>query len=165
VIKFTFPTFIFQIINFIITLYLIYRFAYKPLASYIDKRQKKIQSGLEEIEKEKANLESLKAQYEAQLKDAQAQAGEIIEKAKQQAEVERNRILDSAHREAQSLLEKAQNEIALERKHTIEKFKEEIVEIILDATTKIVKDEILSQEDLKEKVLEKYLKDVSSINE
>jgi len=165
VIRFNFPTFIFQIINFIVTLYLIYRFAYKPLASYIERRQKNIKSGLDEIEKEKGNLESLQIQYETQLKEVQKQAEEIIEKAKQQAEVERARTIERAHREAQSLVEKAQNEILLERKHTIERFKEEIVGIILDTTTKLIKDEVSTQEELKEKVFEKYLKDVSSINE
>lgn len=164
-IRFNFPTFIFQIINFIVTLYLIYRFAYKPLASYIERRQKNIKSGLDEIEKEKGNLESLQIQYETQLKEVQKQAEEIIEKAKQQAEVERARTIERAHREAQSLVEKAQNEILLERKHTIERFKEEIVGIILDTTTKLIKDEVSTQEELKEKVFEKYLKDVSSINE
>ncbi len=161
-IKFSFPTFIFQTINFLITLYLIYRFVYRPLANYISKRQETIHNELEQARLEREKAEALRVEYEEKLRDAQKKAESIIEEAKHQAELERSQILDRANREAQALLLRAQNELLLERNHAIEKFKEEIVDVILNLTTKLIVTELNNRDDLKERILEEYIERVRS---
>ncbi|MBC7319980.1 F0F1 ATP synthase subunit B [bacterium] len=161
-IRFSFPTFIFQTINFLVTLYLIYRFVYKPLANYISKRQETIHNELEQARMEREKAEALRIEYEEKLKEAQKRAESIIEEAKRQAELERAQILDRANREAQALLTRAQNELLLERRHAIEKFKEEIVGLIMDLTAKLIITELNNKDELKEKILEEYLERVKS---
>jgi F-type H+-transporting ATPase subunit b len=161
-IRFTFPTFIFQIINFLVTLYLIYRFVYNPIARYISKRQENIESELERAKAERELAEALKLEYEEKLKEAQRQAEEIIERAKLQAEEERRQILDRAQREAQALLTRAQNELILERKHATEKFKEEITEIVLELVSKLIMVEFNSKDEIREKALSKYMEGIKN---
>lgn len=161
-IRFSFPTFIFQTINFLITLYLIYRFVYKPLANYISKRQETIHNELEQAKIEREKAEALRIEYEEKLKEAQRQAESIIEEAKHQAELERSQILDRANREAQALLLRAQNELLLERNHAIEKFKEEVADIILNLTAKLIVTELNNKDELKERILEEYIERVKS---
>ncbi|MCX7796977.1 MAG: F0F1 ATP synthase subunit B [bacterium] len=161
-IRFSLPTFIFQTINFLVTLYLIYRFVYKPLANYISKRQETIRSELEQARIEREKAEALRLEYEEKLKEAHKRAENIIEEAKSQAELERAQIIDRANREAQALLTRAQNELLLERNHAIEKFKEEVVDLIMNLTTKLIIAEFNNKDEFKEKILEEYIERVRS---
>ena len=74
-------TLLIQIFNFIILCAILGFFCYKPVLKVLDDRKARIKNDLDSAAQSKAAAEELKVSYEAQLKDAQAKAQEIVDKA------------------------------------------------------------------------------------
>ena len=100
-------TFVFNLINFAILLYLLKRILFKPALAYLDRRREKIAAQMEaaRVSEEKAvqlavqRQESLKATFEQNrrtVEEAKHRAEEIIATAKADAKKEANRILTQA---------------------------------------------------------------------
>ena len=103
-------TFVFNLINFAILLYLLKRILFKPALAYLDRRREQIAAQMEatRVNKEKAaqlaaeRQESLKATFEQNrrtVEEARHRAEEIIAAAKTDAKKEAERILAEARRQ------------------------------------------------------------------
>ena len=73
-------TLLIQIFNFIILCAILGFFCYKPVLKVLDDRKARIKNDLDSAAQSKAAAEELKVSYEAQLKDAQAKAQEIVDR-------------------------------------------------------------------------------------
>ena len=76
-------TFFAQIINFIILLGILGKFAFKPLMNVLDERANRISNDLDSAEKTRVEAEELKAQYTKQMEEARNEAAAIVAKATQ----------------------------------------------------------------------------------
>ena len=90
-------TLLMQIVNFIILCAILGHFCYKPVLKVLDDRKARIKNDLDSAAQSKAAAEELKVSYEAQLKDAQAKAQEIVDKAVKEAKVQAQAQIDEAH--------------------------------------------------------------------
>ena len=75
-----------QMLNFFILVWLLARFAYKPLLAMMTERKERIAKDLEAAEKARVEAEGFKADYAAQIAKARQEAQQIVEKAIQEAE-------------------------------------------------------------------------------
>lgn len=131
-------TLIAQIVNFLILVGILTKFAYKPLMKTLEDRQKKIADSLDSAEREKQAAEQLKASYQQQLAEARAQAQAIVEKAEKLAEETKEEILKEARLESARILKNAQAEVARERQLALAQIKGEVVMLSMAAAAKIV---------------------------
>ena len=131
-------TLIAQIINFLILVAILSKFAYKPLMKALADRQARIADDLSAAEQERMAAEQLKREYLEQLAQARVHAQEIVEKATKLAEQAREEILREAKEENARLLKTAQEEIAREQERAVKELKAEVVNIAMAAATKIV---------------------------
>lgn len=81
-------TLLIQIINFVILCAILGHFCYKPVLKVLDERKSRIKNDLDSAAASKADAEKLKESYEEQLRDAQAKAQEIVDKAVKEAKVQ-----------------------------------------------------------------------------
>ena len=95
-------TLIAQIINFLLLVALLTKFAYKPLMKALADRQAKIADSLNSAEQERAEAAKLRQEYQQQLLDARTQAQAIVEKAMRLAEQSKEEILEEARAEKRS---------------------------------------------------------------
>src|SRR5476651_998000 len=95
-----------QAINFLILVWLLKRFLYKPILHAIDEREKGIATQLAEAEAKKAEAhqESDDFQHKNAAFDQEREA--LLKKATDDASIERQRLLDEARKDADSLLTK-----------------------------------------------------------
>ena len=70
-----------QMLNFFILVWLLARFAYKPLLAMMTERKERIAKDLEAAEKARVEAEGFKADYAAQIAKARQEAQQIVEKA------------------------------------------------------------------------------------
>jgi F-type H+-transporting ATPase subunit b len=131
-------TLVAQIINFLILVAILSKFAYKPLMNMLAERQAKIQSNLDSAEQERLAAEQLKQEYLTQMAEARVQAQTIMEKATKLAEQTKEEILQQAREESARLLKNTRDEIAREREQAMQEFKGEIVTLAVAAATKII---------------------------
>ncbi len=145
---------------FLILLFLLTKFAWKPILNAVNNREAKIAEALELAEKTKQEMEALKAQNQNLLKEARAErdklikdakqtANEMIEKAKQQAAEEGNKIIASAKESIES-----------EKRAAIVELKNQMAEFSIQIAEKIVKEE-LSLDDKQKALAEKLVEDIN----
>ena len=101
-------------------------------------RKARIKNDLDSAAQSKAAAEELKVSYEAQLKDAQAKAQEIVDKAVKEAKVQAQAQIDEAHASIAKAKEQASQQIERERKDALEDLKAQVAVLSCDIAAKII---------------------------
>ena len=97
-----------QAINFLILVWLLKRFLYKPILHAIDAREKRIAAQLADAEAKKAEAEKERDAFEQKNEAFDRQRAALLKKATDEAKAERQRLLDEARRAADALGAKRQ---------------------------------------------------------
>lgn len=105
---------------------------------FVKKRQDKIKGELDFAASEKQDAIALKEEYDAKLKNINAEADEILDSARKKALKQQNEIIDQAKQEASRILARAENEIELEKKKALEDVKQEMISIASLMAAKVV---------------------------
>ena len=135
-------TFVAQICNLFIQVYLIKRFLFKPVMEILEKRRQITDEQLSEAKEASEKALSMKADYEKNLAEANANAKEILQTAKHQAELQSEAIVKDAQKEATSLRQKADADIAQERLKAFNEMKDEIGDIAVEIAGKVIGREV-----------------------
>ncbi len=131
-------TLIFALINFLILLFCLKKFLYKPLFNMLDERASTIAKNVDDAEQAREEANALKAEYEASLKEAQTKAQEIIQNANKLGEETRAEIIAKAREEAARASEKAREEINREKEQALKDLRAEVADLAVDAASKII---------------------------
>lgn len=111
---------------------------FNPVRQMLKKRQDKIQGELEDAKQNQDEAAALKAEYEAKLKDINAEAEEILSEARKKALANENRIIAEAKEEATRIRERAEQEAELEKKKAADDVKKEMISIASVMAGKVV---------------------------
>jgi F-type H+-transporting ATPase subunit b len=134
-------------ITFLLLLFLLAKFAWRPILSTVEAREKRIRADLDGAEKARVEADQTLAQYKRQLDEAALRARETIEEARVRAEKAATEINAQARVEAEALLTRAKQQIEAEKDKALADVKQAAVEIALEITRTVVK-RTASQEDL-----------------
>jgi F-type H+-transporting ATPase subunit b len=129
----------FQVVNFLIVLYLLNRFLFRRVLTIIDERQNRITTGLENAEAAARDRELARAEREAAVAEARTEGQAMVARASKAAEAARDEILATARTEAARLTEQARNEIVAERDRAIAELRGQVADLALDAATQLVR--------------------------
>src|SRR5260221_446646 len=129
-----------QIINFLIILYVLKRFAYKPIFKMLDDRKKTIQEGIENAKKSEEALEKALEREKAILQKAQSQAQEFITDAKNQAEEIAKQMEENTRSQADRMLKDAKEEIQREYQETEKRLATHTTQLAISILEKTLKD-------------------------
>ncbi|MHB8834203.1 MAG: F0F1 ATP synthase subunit B family protein [Candidatus Methylomirabilia bacterium] len=102
-----------QALNFIILVWLLKRFLYKPILHAIDAREKRIADELADADAKRAEAKKERDEFQSKNKEFDEQRATLVSKATDDANAERQRLLDEARKAADSLSAKRQE--ALDR--------------------------------------------------
>lgn len=123
--------FVAQIINFLIVLYLLKRFLYKPMFEMLKKREATIKDGLEKARESELLLEKAGVKEKEILKKAQEESIKLIDDAKkQQLEIQRE-TMETTKKQVESMLADAREQIELERRITEKKLTSHIGDLTI----------------------------------
>ncbi len=153
-------TLIFNVVNIIILFVFFRLFLFKPINNILEKRKELIVDSLQDADKKKAEAYRLKADYEAELKQAGDQAGSIIKEARERAEAQYNRVLQEAKQESAKVIEEANRMIELERKKSIESAQAEVAGIAMLAAAKVIGKNV--DDNTNRQFLDDFLKEVGA---
>ena len=120
---------------FLIASYLLFN----PVRDMMAKRQAKIKGELDDAAKDKEDAAALKAEYEEKLKNVDKEAEEILSEARKRALANENRIVADAKEEASRIIERAKVEAALEKEKAADDMKREMVVLASMIAGKVVK--------------------------
>ena len=115
-------------INIFILFFAMSYLLFNPARDYLEKRRKKIAGDLEMAKSSRESALALQAEYEEKLRSINKEAEAIMDEARKKAKKQEAEILE-ARAEAGRILERASREIDLEKKKALEDVKTEIVSI------------------------------------
>ena len=140
-------TFIAQICNLFLQVYLIKRFLFKPINNnMLAKRKELADAQIQEAVKAKEEAETMKSEYEQGIRDARNKANEIVAAAQKTAAVQSEELLKEAASQAAAMKAKAESDIAQEKRKAVNEIKDEIGGMAMEIAGKVIEREI-SEED------------------
>lgn len=138
-----------QVVNFLVLLYVLRRFAYKPLLQFMEERSRKIADGLRQADEAVKTLQAAETERERVLKEAREEASKTIRKAEAVAKAERETFLKRAEDEVIRMTEKSEREIAEAKERMLEDARAEVAELVLKATEKLLGEKLDADTDRK----------------
>jgi F-type H+-transporting ATPase subunit b len=102
-----------QVVNFLVLVWLMKRFLYKPILGAIDAREKKVAATLGDAEKKMTEANKVRAEFQHKTEELDQQRDALLKKAADDARIERERLLVEARGAADALA--AKRSAALER--------------------------------------------------
>jgi F-type H+-transporting ATPase subunit b len=142
------PKLIAQFVNFSIVLFVLWRFAYKPVFALLEARRQKIADGLTNAEKIKAELAATETERKRVLAEAGDQAAKLIEDARSAVarvtEVETQKAIAAA----EQIIAKAREAAAQDHARMLAELKREVGRLVVQ-TTATVTGKVLTAEDQK----------------
>ena len=97
-----------QALNFIILVWLLKRFLYKPILNAVDARERRIAMELADADAKKAEAQKERDDYQRKNEEFDQQRAALLSKATDEAKAERQRLLDDARKAADTLSAKRQ---------------------------------------------------------
>ena len=141
-VDFQYWTFIAQLCNLFLQLYLFKRFLFKPIKNIIAKRQAEVNKVYADADEMLTTAKDAKAKYEASLDNAHQEAEAITARAVSSARLQSETLLREAQEEASALREKASREIALARRKAMNEVKGEMSQLAVEIASKVTEKEI-----------------------
>ena len=128
---------IWTIVCFLITLFVLRRYAFGPIQEAIDQRRERIRQSLEEADKAREEARSLLEQHRQLIGRAKTDAEEILAEARRVADANERRMRDELEADRQRRLEETRKQIEAETRRALEQIRLEVVDLSLLAATKV----------------------------
>ena len=141
-VDFQYWTFIAQICNLFIQMFLFKKFLFKPVKAMMEKRRQEVSQLYSQAEEAKSAAEESRSLYEGKLEAADQEAAAIVQNATLRANKRSDEILSEASEKAAALRQKADSDIAQERRKAINELKNDVSRMAVDIAGKIVEREV-----------------------
>ena len=156
--EFSLGLFFWQTLIFVGLIFLLKKYAWKPILSAVNEREASIKDALEAAKEARSEMESLQSDNQRILKEARAQKEALLKEARSI----RSEMINTAKVEAQSqankILSQAQEAIQNEKRTAVNELKDHVSSIALDIATKVLQNELESK-DKQMQLVSKLLQD------
>ena len=150
---------LFQVVNFLLLLYLLNRFLFKPVLKLLDERESRIRKGLEDAEAAARDRELAKAERDAALDEARKEAQAMVARANKIADDSRAEILAEAKDQAEKVTARAREEITAEKDRAMAELRATVADLALQAASRLVRSEMDSP--TQRRLVEEFLTEVT----
>jgi F-type H+-transporting ATPase subunit b len=128
---------IWTIVCFLITLYVLKRWAFGPIQAMIDERRERIRQSLADADRAREEARKLLEEHRKLIAQARQQAEEIRAEVRRDAEALRERAREEAEADRQRRLEETRRQIEAETVRSLAQIRREVAELTLLAATKV----------------------------
>lgn len=149
-----------HIIGFLIAVFLLKKFAWKPLLSILEERRSKIKSEFDNIDKEKQKAQDLFSDYQTKLKEIDSLARVKIQEAAREGQKLANEIKENARKESKEILTKAREEIQRDVDKAKLQLKNDLVKMTIRAVEKLIRERLDEEKD--KKLVAEFIDSVST---
>jgi F-type H+-transporting ATPase subunit b len=139
---------IWTIIFFLITFFVLKRYAFGPIQKVIDERRERIKQSLEEAERARTEAQGLLEEHRKLIGQARGDADRILAEARRVSEAQRERAKEETEADRQRRLEETKRLIEAETQRALEQIRTEVADLTLIATERIT-GKVLDEQDHK----------------
>ena len=157
--QFSYGLFFWQLIILLIVIFILGKFAWKPIVNALEEREKGISDDLASAEKAKLEMARLTNENEALLKQAREERDIILKEAKELKEKIVAEAKEVAQAEGGKIIEQAKREIEDQKQKALAEVKNQVSALSLDIARKVLSKEFEDQ-NKQEALVSDLLKDV-----
>ncbi len=140
--------FISQVISFVVVAFLLQKFAFKPILTVLNERRDRIEQGLKNADRTKAELANAQAKAQEILTQANTNANRLIEEARAAAAKVQEAETQKAIVQAEQIIVKARQAAAADHARMLAELRQEVGRLVV-ATTAKVSGKVLTMDDQK----------------
>lgn len=133
---------IFAFCNLLLLCYFIKKFLFKPVMAVLEKRQQEVDGIYDAANQDRAQAAQMKQDYDQRLSGARAEADSLVKKAVETANLRSDAILRDAQEQAGSMMQRAESEIEQQKIKAIAQVKKEMSGMAVDIAEQMVSREI-----------------------
>jgi len=127
-----------EFVNFLILAVALYFLLFKPITKRMNQRAEEKEKLLTEASDKEQEAEKLLNEIEQRLSNINAEIETRLEEAYQQAQIERDSLLEATREEAKNILREAEKEAAKRQQQEMEQLQENLVETLVDISSQIL---------------------------
>jgi F-type H+-transporting ATPase subunit b len=149
---------IWTIVCFLISLYVLKRFAFGPIQQIIDQRRDRTLEAIQEADNARDEARKLLEEHRALIGQARSEAEEILSDARRVGESQRERLRGEIEEDRQRRLEETNRQIEAETRRALEQIRAEVAALTLEATARVT-GKVLTDDDHR-RLIESAVKDL-----
>lgn len=138
--------FIMQTVILLVLIFLMVKFAWKPIITSLNDREEGIKDALQSAQNAKLEMQNLQADNDRLLKEARAEREAMLKEAR---DIKAKMIADAkdeAQVQANQMIEAAQSAIESEKRLAMTEFKNQVATLSLEIAEKVVRKELSSND-------------------
>lgn len=148
-----------QTLIFLVVLYVLGKFAWKPILGALKTREDSIDEALRSAERAKEEMADLKADNEKLLAEAKLERDKMLKAASKIAEDMKDQAKSDAKVVGEKMIDEARASIVSEKNDAIQQIKDQVAELSIQITEKLLKKN-LSDDKSQQELIKGYMKDI-----
>ena len=140
--EFSIGLFFWQTIIFILLIFLLKKFAWKPILDAVNEREEGIKNALLSAEKAREEMASLQSDNEETLKKARYERDSLLKEAREIKQQLIDEAKNEAKNEAKKIISQAQETIQNEKNAAIVDLKNQVASLSIDIAEKVLKEKL-----------------------
>lgn len=136
-----------QFLNFAVLVFVLWRFAYKPVFKILEERRLKIEKGLDDADTAAKSLLLTEEENKQLLIKARQEASAIIENAQKQADLRQQEVVGKAEKEINAITEKERAKISAEKEAIMSQLKNEVSSLVLAGLQQFLSENMTDKRD------------------
>lgn len=152
--------FFWQTLLFLVLMFVLRKYAWKPILNAVNERENSIQEALDSAKEAKLEMAKLKSDNEDLLNEARIERDAMLKEAR---EIKDGIVADAkgiANKESEKIIASARESIQHEKMAAITELKNQVATLSIEIAEKILKDE-LSSADKQKAIIDSVVKDIN----
>jgi F-type H+-transporting ATPase subunit b len=135
---FNLPGLVAQLVNFLILLIVLRLFLYRPVLRILDQRRERIQQGLSRAEQAAEQASASEDEARRVMEEARAEGREAVQAAQGAADRLRQELEDRARQDAEQIVVRARQEVQAERDRAIQQLHQQFADLTVTAAERVI---------------------------
>lgn len=127
-----------QAVGFIILAFMLTKFLIRPINNLLEERTNTIQGKLDDAEKARQEMISMRGEYEQRINNIETEARERIQEATKEAHAARDLLLAEAREQSEKLIERGKEEIQREKDKALVEIRDQVADLAILAAGQII---------------------------
>jgi len=133
-------TLLLQIVNFLVMVFILGRFFFKPVVRILDERSEKVASALDEAERKQNEAEEMRTEYQEKLTEAQEQVISMKQQAQEELARSKKKLLEETRQEITVMRDKAKSELQESRDQAIYQHRRDLGRLVMTLSTRLIRE-------------------------
>ena len=152
------------LINFVILVFLLRLFLYRPVLNMLGERRQRIRESLEEADKVRQQAQVQRSEFQRELEEARRTSQEAAARAAEETEKMRGGILAEARKEAEQIREQAHQQLEVERQQVMAELRRDVVDLAVELTRRVVGETVAVDEQAQRKLIQRFLQESGDLS-